>query len=1444
MKNCMAFLTDTVVTGNVGTQTGGIMVVKTKYMTNIHMSGGALYGNIASDGSGANDLKLQADCVDSDTLVPKASDMEDGAQVFEGYVWKDTAHSIKVETELDSESLDKSKILSNGGTYPTYYDFFYFTAGPASRYVAEVVEEGGDCSYYESVAEALASEAWEEGNKDIIRLIAGETDHSGIVIPEEICIEKGMNVSIDMNGRTLKGTTGSAVCIEEGATLTLSGDGGTILAGGSAAALTNEGTLIVEAPAVISGIDHKGEQLVLAKGVEAGSIKLAKGACVTAGEGFVPEALTLEIDEGELSALKNWKNAGAEDEVVVTLVVPVEGSTLADDLSGKISIKGANGFVIVEKDEATGYIVARTLSLNGVYLDGVDGDDINTGTHDRPVKTFARAKEVLQELLKEQQAAKGAKSPEGIYVLNTVQVSGSEKWTLDDELKDMRLMREPEFLGALVRVEGSNASLALSDITIDGMGDKAAASGSLVEVSGKATLTISEGALLTNNNRTTGYGGAVFASGATVAMTGGEISGNRGLRGGGVGLSGSSMTISDGSITENEAEESGGGVGVFKDSSLTVNGGKISNNTAHTGAGISVGGDTTVEVGTGDGKLIMEGGEISGNIAGAAGGGIYIQCQNTAVISAGTIANNTSEDSMFGGGGIYVNGTRSVGLDVYQYGTLYITNAIITGNSADIYGGGIAGCSTSTVNVYRKNGAYIYGNTGQGGVDEIFISRTLATLGSPDYFITEYMPDGTPYFWSNRQGEPVASGLLHDTHETIYLDSEAVPAAAAQASVLITGNSSGMYGGGIGTNGVVVIGEEDGTEIKVTKTWDDSGREDNRPDYVDIWLLRDGERVAFLRFQEDSDGIWQETLSFVDQPLSDGNGHTYTYTLEEEMPEKEDGGAYPYTATVEGNASDGFTVCNTYTAAGSWTPKGTKALKGRAMEAKEFAFTVTEDGVKVSEGVNQAAPAESAADIVFDEISYSLEDVGEHSYFIEEVQTGLPAGVTADSGRYMAAVTVTDKGDGSLEVSEQYSLGGTACETAAFTNTYEKEKITVSFDKRDADSGIAVKGAVLRVVDMDGRKIDEWTSNGEPHTISGILEGGADYRLIEVKAPDGYQIAEDIIFNVDAQSVSEPIVMKDEKKEEHAEHGAVKVTKKLTLNGESIGAVDQTFYVALYEDEECTKRVTEIMPVTFQHASESEVIFDDLEVGKTYYVGECDSNGDVIYSGIVGSDTVFMPTFANGNAAKAEKNNDTAEVEFCNELFSIPSGFYKECELVVTKKVLGSDGNAKESSETFYAGIFADAACTVLTDRALQNVVALNMGGGAQVSQSVTVEYVPGQEVTLYVAEVDADGNLVEGSEGFLYSISYDAQSVTYHDNQLKNAVTITNAEMEEAVTEIETETEEEETEKATEKTTEKTTEKQVAKTGDQTSIMRYLILLGAAGAVLLVYYRRRRMRS
>ena len=86
----------------------------------------------------------------------------------------------------------------------------------------------------------------------------------------------------------------------------------------------------------------------------------------------------------------------------------------------------------------------------------------------------------------------------------------------------------------------------------------------------------------------------------------------------------------------------------------------------------------------------------------------------------------------------------------------------------------------------------------------------------------------------------------------------------------------------------------------------------------------------------------------------------------------------------------------------------------------------------------------------------------------------------------------------------------------------------VRISKVDAETAEELPGAVLELYAPDGSLLDTWETSDIPHAIPG-LPVGEGYVLREVSAPEGFQVAEDVTFNVEETTEVQTITMEDEK---------------------------------------------------------------------------------------------------------------------------------------------------------------------------------------------------------------------------------------------------------------------------------------------------------------------------
>lgn len=478
-------------------------------------------------------------------------------------------------------------------------------------------------------------------------------------------------------------------------------------------------------------------------------------------------------------------------------------------------------------------------SATKIYLDGQHGDDNKDGlTKDSAVKSFDKAKGIVNE----------NKNIKEIIILGTVEIAGD----ISLEGTNAKVIRDEDFKGYLFKVE-ANDEATLSNITIDGNKEKVQSYNSLFNV--KGDLKITSGAVLTNNY-SENNGGAITVDGGKIFMTNGEISYNKSDSfGGGIYATNSSIFMSGGKINNNYTNKYGGGILIDNGSNLDVKDAAIidSNLANDSGGGISVGSSTFSD---GSNILTMSGGTVARNGANGCGGGIFIQIRkwqfnSYADIYGGHIIDNIAGGSNdiqpflpFAGGGIYVNGINKnfkgdwpnmgrVNGEDLNNGVLYLKNAIITKNDVVQKGGGIAGCPSSNITIYSNDGAAIYGNNpdpiDRVPAKDIYVSSYIQGApihnGNPTVNISDRMLGGLPYNWVEHnnhdskywKGTKLNDGQLRLENKNSYTDEQ----ANKLGHVFITGNKSNTGGGGIGTNGDVIIGTPSpNATLDIKKTWD------------------------------------------------------------------------------------------------------------------------------------------------------------------------------------------------------------------------------------------------------------------------------------------------------------------------------------------------------------------------------------------------------------------------------------------------------------------------------------------------------------------------------------------------------------------------------------------------------------------------------------------------
>ena len=208
-----------------------------------------------------------------------------------------------------------------------------------------------------------------------------------------------------------------------------------------------------------------------------------------------------------------------------------------------------------------------------------------------------------------------------------------------------------------------------------------------------------------------------------------------------------------------------------------------------------------------------------------------------------------------------------------------------------------------------------------------------------------------------------------------------------------------------------------------------------------------------------------------------------------------------------------------------------------------------------------------------------------------------------------------------------------------FTVTSDKEtQKVIMIDKilevvkTDLVTGEEIEGAELKVIDEDGNVIDEWTSTKEPHKVVG-LEENKKYKLVEITAPYGYEITEEIEFTVSEDKETQRVEMKD--------MPILQNVKLVKVDSNTKETIKDKFTFGIYEDAECTKLIKEVK----SDKEKGTVLFKDLRYG-TYYIKEIAApKGYVLSDKVIKVEMNDKGTFIDNEKVESEDSTYTFEFE-------------------------------------------------------------------------------------------------------------------------------------------------------------------------------------------------------
>ena len=311
----------------------------------------------------------------------------------------------------------------------------------------------------------------------------------------------------------------------------------------------------------------------------------------------------------------------------------------------------------------------------------------------------------------------------------------------------------------------------------------------------------------------------------------------------------------------------------------------------------------------------------------------------------------------------------------------------------------------------------------------------------------------------------------------------------------------------------------------------------------------------------------------------------------------------------------------------------------------------------------------------------------------------------------------------------------------------------VSISKKTLTGSDELAGAELKLYyvtenalgETTETEVDAWTSGTEAHVINGKLIAGGKYKLVEVTAPNGYQVAEAVTFTVNKDGSLTEVVMRD------AAEGEIAISKQ------AINGTDELEGASLKITDAAGKTVAEWV-------SEKTPKLVHLDAGTYTLTEETAPNGYTVAESITFTVDEAGKVTVNGNDAGGviTMKDDTTKVSISKQDLTgsqeIPGATLQILDQngsVVEEWVSGTDAHYIEAKltagETYtlhevgapngYA-YAEDVVFTVGTDGKLQTVTMQDDTTKVSISKQdlTTGEELPGAQLSLY----DADGQLVE----------------------------------------------------------------------------------------------------
>ena len=544
------------------------------------------------------------------------------------------------------------------------------------------------------------------------------------------------------------------------------------------------------------------------------------------------------------------------------------------------------------------------------------------------------------------------------------------------------------------------------------------------------------------------------------------------------------ITVNNGAIFDgNHKSQGSGGAIEAINATVVINGGLFNNNSARVmGGAISVSGETV-------GSITVNGGTFTNNYIPEdlvtmkewGGGAIAIATMGEeSYIRGGKFENNSAS---WMGGAIYVD----------NYALLTVTNAVITGNTASSFGGGIWYCGKGDGLYFEEYGLYNTGNTASNGSDLNLDPSPGKTLS----LITTALGGGTISWYDENLKKEITTLVMNRTQtlnfKATVSGGPSVDEVKNQAKVIISNNSVRGNGGGIACNGTCTFGVADPISKTVTKSW--SGK-DAVPDYkVEVQLYKDG--IPFdLPVELNSSNSWTHT--WPDLP-DDGSDYTVKEVSINGVPVSGNthtinDGTYKgivAISIIDDGATNEFYITNTFS---DTTVKkarvvleASKSYTNGTLVGDDFEFGLYEadsTGTITNATAIKTAKNSSAGSVTFSALEYEESDAGKTYYYVIKEIAGSDSKITYSSASSLVKVVVSLSSDGkTVETVVTYDGGSSK---PSFTNLYTYSLPSIGTHARDKDSGTQTA-----IADSSVTIVDTVTYNnlvvGTDYKLEGIL---------------------------------------------------------------------------------------------------------------------------------------------------------------------------------------------------------------------------------------------------------------------------------------------------------------------------------------------------------------------